>query len=281
MALQTLMSRLRGQSPADARLAERRRLAESYLNPIWAKMESWLSTSRETTNFTYDLTELNLTHLAGFVSGVTGATLAQAEAMIAELAADKELAEHVRVQTQNAGPRGELSDLVARYARRAGWYALVRLTKPRLVVETGVEKGLGSVVLCAALRKNAAEGHPGRYLGTDIDTGAGWMLKGPYAEVGKILYGDSIESLKTITDPIDFFINDSDHSSDYERREYETIAGKLSDRAIILGDNAHVTPEIYNFARKSGRKFLYFQERPKDHWYPGAGIGAAFGSENR
>jgi predicted O-methyltransferase YrrM len=281
MALQTLMSRLRGQSPADARLAERRRLAESYLNPIWAKMESWLSASRETTNFTYDLTDLNLTHLAGFVSGVTGATLAQAEAMIAELAADRELAEHVRVQTQNAGPRGELSDLVARYARRAGWYALVRLCKPRLVVETGVEKGLGSVVLCAALRKNAAEGHPGRYLGTDIDTGAGWMLKGPYAEVGKILYGDSIESLKTITDPIDFFINDSDHSSDYERREYETIAGKLSDRAIILGDNAHVTPEIYNFAKKSGRKFLYFQERPKDHWYPGAGIGAAFGSENR
>ena len=281
MALQTLMSRLRGQSPADARLAERRRLAESYLNPIWAKMESWLSASRETTNFTYDLTDLNLTHLAGFVSGVTGATLAQAEAMIAELAADRELAEHVRVQTQNAGPRGELSDLVARYARRAGWYALVRLCKPRLVVETGVEKGLGSVVLCAALRKNAAEGHPGRYLGTDIDTGAGWMLKGPYAEVGKILYGDSIESLKTITDPIDFFINDSDHSSDYERREYETIAGKLSDRAIILGDNAHVTPEVYNFARKSGRKFLYFQERPKDHWYPGAGIGAAFGSENR
>jgi hypothetical protein len=42
-----------------------------------------------------------------------------------------------------------------------------------------------------------------------------------------------------------------------------------------------VTPEIHNFARKSGRKFLYFQERPKDHWYPGAGIGAAFGSENR
>ncbi|HEX8876352.1 MAG TPA: class I SAM-dependent methyltransferase [Phycisphaerales bacterium] len=281
MALQTIMSRLRGQSPTDTRLAERRRLAESYLNPIWAKMESWLATSRETTNFTYDLTDLNLTHLAGFVSGVTAAPLRESEAMIAELANDRELAEHVRVQTQNAGPRGELSDLVARYARRAGWYALVRLTKPRLVVETGVEKGLGSVVLCAALRKNAAEGHPGRYLGTDIDTGAGWMLKGPYAEVGKILYGDSIESLKTITDSIDLFINDSDHSSDYERREYETIASKLSERAIILGDNAHVTPEIYNFAKKSGRKFLYFQERPKDHWYPGAGIGAAFGTEGR
>ena len=37
------------------------------------------------------------------------------------------------------------------YGRRLGWYALVRALKPRTVVETGADKGLGSCVL-AALR---------------------------------------------------------------------------------------------------------------------------------
>ena len=92
------------------------------------------------------------------------------------------------------------------------------------MIETGVDKGLGSVVVCAALLRNRAEGAPGNYLGTDIRPEAGALLTGPYAEVGRILYGDSIGSLETVTGPIDLFINDSDLSSSGEPGSTRSIA---------------------------------------------------------
>jgi hypothetical protein len=45
-----------------------------------------------------------------------------------------------------------------------------------------------------------------------------------------ILYGDSIESLAKLDESIDLFINDSDHSAEYEAREYITVGPRLSER---------------------------------------------------
>jgi hypothetical protein len=134
---------------------------------------------------------------------------------------------------------------------------------------------LGSVLLCSALLRNLQEGFPGRYYGTDIAADAGYLLAPPYDSAGEILYGDSIESLKQLGE-IELFINDSDHSMDYERREYLTIAAKLTPRAIILGDNAHCNGELAAFSREHGRQFLFFHEEPAGHWYPGGGIGISF-----
>jgi hypothetical protein len=77
-----------------------------------------------------------------------------------------------------------------------------------------VDQGMGAVVLCAALKRNAAD-YTGRYFGTDINPVAGYFLSGEYASCGKILYGDSLKSHETL-DKIDVFINDSDHSAEYE-----------------------------------------------------------------
>jgi len=152
----------------------------------------------------------------------------------------------------------------------------VRATKPKTIVETGVDKGLGAVVLCAALLRNAAEGHAGRYFGTDINPHAGYLLTGPYATMGEILVGDSLASLQALDTPIDLFINDSDHSADYEYQEYLAIAGKLGDSAIIVGDNAHVTESLLGFSIEAGRSFLFWKEQPLNHWYPGGGIGISW-----
>ena len=45
---------------------------------------------------------------------------------------------------------------------------------------------------------------------------------------------------------------------------------------MLFGDNSHVTDKLYQFALATGRNFLFFSEKPADHWYPGAGIGAAW-----
>ena len=121
----------------------------------------WLFTSREHHNYTYDLTRLSREHLAWFVSVTCDIPVKQARAYFDELESDEELRRHIEQTTANAARRG-LADRQVRYARRIGWYAIVRAKRPGHIVETGVDKGLGSVVLASALLRNAAEGSPGR-----------------------------------------------------------------------------------------------------------------------
>ncbi len=138
---------------------------------------------------------------------------------------------------------------------------------------------MGSVVLASALLRNIEEGFPGEYFGTDINPDAGYMFNGKYAKVGKILYGDSVESLKKLDRKIDLFINDSDHDEEYEEQEYNTIRKNLSKSAIILGDNCHATDKLLKFSINNNRNFIFFSEKPKNHWYPGSGIGISFPKE--
>jgi hypothetical protein len=236
---------------------------------------SWLFASRETSNFTYDLTPRNELHLAHLLGSITRRSPQEIAGYMEELHQDASLRDAIVAQVTRLGRLGGY-DPVARFGRRIGWYALVRAVKPKVVIETGVEKGMGAMVLCAALLRNASEGAAGRYYGTDIDRGAGLLLCEPYRSTGEILYGDSIETLSAFGETVDLFINDSDHSADYEGREYRVIAPKLADRAIVVGDNAHVSDELLKFSDETGRKFVFFREEPIDHWYLGAGIGLSF-----
>lgn len=253
----------------------RLKTALTYFKKPLRELAWWLFRSRETTNFTYDLDPLNRRYLAAFTAHVTNKPEREILGYLADIEADDDLREHIRTLTKRHAQHG-LADAAARYGRRIAWYAVVRAVKPRVVVETGVDKGLGACVLTAALQRNHEQGYRGYYFGTDDNPRAGYLLDGRYAEFGRVLHGDSIETLRALDRKIDVFINDSNHSAEYEAGEYQAIRGKLSPRAVILGDNAHVTDALINFAHQTGRAFLFFQEKPHAHWYPGAGIGAAF-----
>lgn len=257
------------------RRASRLRFALSYYTPTLLAIIPWLWRSREVSNFTYDLTDHNKRYLASTVATVTGVDLVTIERYLSELDSDSQLRRHVADLTAS-GPSRDVSDPVQHFGRRLGWYAFARALKPEVIVETGVEKGLGACVLTKALIENAKEGHPGRYYGTDIDTDAGYLFRPPYSGVGEILYGDSIESLQRLDRGIDLFINDSDHSAEYEAREYRVVASRLTPSAIVLADNAHGSTALRDFSAETNRHFIFFAERPKDHWYPGAGIGISF-----
>jgi predicted O-methyltransferase YrrM len=260
------------------RFGLRARTAFRYIRVPMAAIPRWLVTSRETTNFTFDLTDHNMQYLTAFVAEITRCDYDTIAGYVGEIEGDHELKRHILTRTREH-PGRATADAEVRLGKRIGWYAFVRATKPRIVVETGVDKGLGSCVLVAGLRRNAQEGHPGYYYGTDINPRAGYLLSGVYQEHGRILYGDSLASLRQLTGPVDLFINDSDHSAEYEEQEYDVIQHKLAPGALVLGDNAHGTDRLFQFARRTGRAFLFFQEKPRNHWYPGGGIGVAFHSE--
>jgi predicted O-methyltransferase YrrM len=255
--------------------AYRLQVALRHQRKTWSATVSWLFSSRETTNFTYHLTADNRAYLAVVVAEVTGRRKDEIESWFDELEGDQELRRHLLEATRRS-PRSFMADEESRYGRRLGWYACVRAMKPRVVIETGVDKGLGSCILAAALKRNTQEGFAGRYYGTDINPAAGYLLSGEYRQYGEILYGDSITSLQSFNGTIDLFINDSDHSADYEAREYETILPKLGPRSILLGDNAHCNNRLLEFSVKHQRKYLFFKEVPERHWYPGAGIGVSW-----
>jgi Methyltransferase domain len=253
-------------------------IATGYLFEPTRQFLRWLFLSREVGNFTYGLSERSTQYLASVLSVVVKRPYDEIFGYLSELEGDLELREHLEKHLRES-KTFLLADPRMQFGRRAGWYAVVRALKPKVVVETGVDKGLGSCVLAAAVRRNIADGYYGRYLGTDINPQAGYFFTAPYDLVGSIIYGDSIESLKAFESKIDVFINDSDHSAEYEAREYETIVSSLSEGAVILGDNAHVSSKLQEFALTTGRQFLFFREEPIKHWYRGAGIGFAFGSD--
>lgn len=271
------VERLQAAEQEKARIAYRRQFTSRYFDKKIKLLEEWIPKFTETSNFYYRLTPDNRDHLAQLISVVTGMQYESIMRYLDELEQDDELRGHLEsVLKASTYER----DIRVEYGRRLGWYAFVRVLKPRVVVETGVDHGVGSCVIASALLRNAEEGHPGHYFGTEIRPEGGQLFKGRYQEVGKILYGDSIESLKAFHEPIDIFINDSDHSADYEYNEYLVIEKKLSPDGLILGDNSHVTDRLSRFSRETGRKFLFFAERPEDHWYPGAGIGVSFTSRS-
>lgn len=243
-----------------------------FLHPLALGL-AWTWRRTENSNFYYDLTDKNILELANFVSIVCKIDVSQAESYIKEVRSDQEISSHLR--TTLAEDRS-MKDSNLLLGRRLGWYAMVRAMKPKLVVETGVHQGVGAVTIITALRRNSEEGFPGRYLGTDIDPEAGVLLNEEFLKHGELLYGDSIDSLKRIEDKIDIFINDSDHSEIYEAREYEVIHSRLRAGALILGDNSHVTDALLKYSISKQRKFLFFKEEPKAHWYPGGGIGVSF-----
>jgi hypothetical protein len=175
---------------ANKSLSVRRRLAASPLALLLAfpiriraalrhllietsNLVHWLYASRETTNFNYDISDLNRLHLAWWIADIAKVPVGDILDYFAEVEGDLSLRQHIRRATL-ASPYWRISDANAAFGRRLGWYALVRAVKPLHVVETGIDKGLGTVLLSSALLKNGN----GRITAIDTAPGSGWM-QGP------------------------------------------------------------------------------------------------------
>ena len=118
---------------------------------------------------------------------------------INEIEEDNQLWEHFRKQIGNNPYLKSYYGNKMLIGRRAGWYAVVRALKPKVVIETGVATGIGACVVSAALMKNTEEGCGGHYYGAEIDRSQCVLFKEPYTKFGTILWGDSLDSLKDLT----------------------------------------------------------------------------------
>lgn len=258
-----------------AALPLRTMMVARYDAHVVSRSADWLVHGRETHNFTYDLAPLNQDQLCWFVSAVSGAEIGQVRAWVRELEDDTALFAHLK-RRLSSNPRWRVCEREPHWARRAGWYALVRAAQPEYVIETGTHLGLGSCAIAAALLRN---GH-GRLTTIDIDPDSGCLIGEPWSSVVDCRIGDSVEVLRGLRD-VDMFIHDSLHTYEYETDELSAIEPNLRSAALILSDNARESSALSDWAQRTGRNYLFFGEQPLDHWFRGDGIGVAWGNQKK
>jgi predicted O-methyltransferase YrrM len=145
--------------------------------------------------------------------------------------------------------------------------AIVKVTRPRVVVETGVALGHTTATMLRAMHENGT-GHlysidlPGVRYGTDRPVGEAvpkelhgrWTLE----------LGDSrtlLGPLAAEVAPVDVFLHDSFHTYSSQRREYATMWPHLRSGGILASDDVR-NPAFPEFAAEVGaRPYLFLTGR--------------------
>jgi hypothetical protein len=229
----------------------------------------YLLFDRELDNLTYEIS--NEDELARFIANGIGGSVEDASRYIQELQDDLELRAAIQAALRGRDNRNGTMP----YGRRLGWYAIVRARKPRVVVETGVHDGLGSAVLLRGLERNATEGCEGSLVSFDVNENSGWLIPSFVRSRHQLVTGPAPDMFVAALDGrrVDLFIHDSDHRYEHETAEFEAILGLADPSAALVSDNAHAGTAFRDFCGRHSLRFHFFREVPRDHWYPGAGIG--------
>lgn len=128
------------------------------------------------------------------------------------------------------------------FGRFRVWYALVRLKRPRLVVETGVHDGLSSALILEALNRNDA----GHLASVDLpaldlpDDGPGWLVPDRLRDRWSLDPGDAKRLLPAVLErypAVDIFIHDSDHRREHREFEFRTVRPRAAPGALLLSDD--------------------------------------------
>ena len=232
----------------------------------------WVLRSRETTNHSYAITALNREHLAWWLANALDQPVGRVRELFDELEADEELRSHLARVTAGSGFR-RVTDPQPSYGRRLAWYALVRLLQPEVVVETGIDKGLGSCVLASALLRN---GH-GHLYAIDTSPQAGWMVAGAYSELVTVIHDDAVAAIGSLGQPVDLLVHDVHHTQEQEAQEYDAVLER-SPRAVLLNDNAHSYDVLPSLCEQRGFRYHHFDDQPSGTWFAGSGLGLALPS---
>jgi hypothetical protein len=228
----------------------------------------WAVASREHTNFSYQTTDASRVGLCGMVAVIADTDIQTVSAYAEELQSNAELAEHVRAVHADS-ERKWTSDAKFRPGRNTLHYLLVRALKSGFVVEAGVDKGLGAAIICEALRRNAAEGHTGDYLGIEYNPiqRSSIYARFPHKR-GEIRHGNLPDVIRTIDRKIDLFLHDTTTEPVHVRAQLEALQGHMAPRGVIAVP--WPLPQFAEYAAKNDKRLLMHKDEPVRHGYPGS-----------
>jgi len=137
-------------------------------------------------------------------------------------------------------------------------YAICRLMRPKIVVETGVSDGVSSAMFLAALNRN----NEGILLSIDFPVigtprvygkKPGWVVPDAIRTRWKLLQGESSKLLVRAIQSegrINLFFHDSEHSYVNMYRELLTAASLSESDAILLADDAFENDALLDVAQQ-------------------------------
>ncbi len=158
-------------------------------------------------------------------------------------------------------------------------YAVLRATKPKVAIETGVLHGLTSAFLLRALERN---GH-GRLISIDLPSyptaampanndgyvgflphgkEAGWIVSqkrhGKRWDLRLDASTKILPNLGAEADELGFFLHDSEHTFDTMWFELEWAWDRLTDGGVLVCDNIEASTAFVEFARRVDRDTMVF-----------------------
>ncbi len=225
----------------------------------------------EVESFSYELG--NRDELAAFVAELLGEPRERIAGFIAEVGADPELNEEL---TRRMRWRFDVKTPLP-VGNRLLWYALARAAKPRLIVETGIYQGLGSLTLLRALDRNAAEGAEGELISIDSDPRAGVVVPDRLTARWRKVLGFTSDVLEREVDgrEVDMLIQDTPHTYDNASFEYGVAVAHAGPRLVLIDSGGGVTPALPDACAGRDARIATFQERPREHFYTPAGTQVA------
>ncbi len=165
-------------------------------------------------------------------------------------------------------------------------YVLIRLRKPKYVLETGVFYGGNSAFALLALKHNKS----GKMISIDYpdsqirSKGAskgrhklvgyselyttelrpGFMVPDELRSLWTLIEGDSLKIIPTLKQKFDFYIHDSDHSMQFLSKELAAAWSKLSRNAVVLVDDIDWSNAFYKFCSDQRLFPLLLTDNGKD-----------------
>jgi hypothetical protein len=213
----------------------------------------------------------NVGELAQFVAALLDVPERQVLEYVGELDVDPELNERLRRQTRwrfdvKTGPPP---------GSRLLWYALARTLKPRLIVETGIYQGLGSLVLLRALEQNAREGVEGSLLSIDADPDAGTLVHPRVQGRWRKVVGMTNEILESELDgqAVGMMIQDTGHTYENQSFEFGVVHAHRAERLVLIDNGGGQTDALRDLCARAGGVYQHFRDRPLNHFYPAGGSG--------
>jgi len=143
-------------------------------------------------------------------------------------------------------------------------YVLVKLLKPSIVVETGVEHGVSTSFILMALEDN----NYGKLFSIDIPSNtlpkrkvSGWLIPEGLKQRWSLLIGRSKDILKPLLSQlstIDIFFHDSEHTYYNMLYEYLVAYQHLREGGILLSDDVSLNKAFFDFCAIVHRKPIRF-----------------------
>jgi hypothetical protein len=157
---------------------------------------------------------------------------------------------------------------------RLSWYLIARAEKPRVVVETGIYQGLGSLTLLRALQRNAEDGHPGELMSFDALADAGALVRPHLRERWRRVIGHTGETLPAALEgrEVGLMFQDTPHTEENQRFEFGAVLDHASERLLLFDSSGGDAPTLRALAEERGGSYHAIPLRSRDHIYPGVPV---------